>query len=93
MGIRVALGASASQIRSLIIRDALVPVLAGVVIGLMGAYWAAQFIQTLVHGIDARDPWTLAFVASTLLVTAALAAWIPARRAARIDPAVVLRLL
>jgi predicted permease len=91
IGIRVALGASAGQVRTLIVRDALVPVVGGVVIGLAGASWTAQFIQSLVHGVDARDPWTLALVAVTLIGTSIVAAWLPARRAARTDPAVVLR--
>jgi predicted permease len=93
MGIRAAMGASAAQIRSLVIRDALRPVAIGIALGLGIAYWSGQFLQSLVHGVDARDLGTLALVAGTLLVTAALAAWIPARRAARTDPAVVLRTL
>jgi putative ABC transport system permease protein len=93
MGIRAAMGASTAQIRSLVIRDALRPVAIGIALGLGIAYWSGQFLQSLVHGVDARDLGTLALVAGTLLVTAALAAWIPARRAARTDPAVVLRTL
>jgi predicted permease len=91
MGIRAALGGSAAQIRSLVIRDALRPVVLGIVLGLAAAYWGAQFMQSLVYGVDARDPWTLALVAITLIVTTIVAAWLPARRAARTDPAGVLR--
>jgi ABC-type antimicrobial peptide transport system permease subunit len=91
MGIRLSLGASPGQIRRLVIVDALRPVIAGTVLGLGAAYWAAQFMQTLLHDVDARDPWTQLVVAALLVVTAVIAAWIPARRAARVDPVKVLR--
>jgi predicted permease len=91
LGVRAALGASEGQLRRLVVSDALRPVGAGLIVGLIGAYWAAQFAQTLVYHTDARDPWTLALVAMVLLGTAALAALLPARRASRVDPCVVLR--
>jgi predicted permease len=91
MGLRMALGATQREIRGLVIRDALRPVAIGVGAGLVAAYWAATFAQTLVYETDVRDPWTLAVVAGVLLASAGLAAWLPARRASRVDPAVVLR--
>jgi hypothetical protein len=93
IGIRAVMGASAAQIRSLVIRDALRPVALGIGVGLIAAYWAGQSMQSLVYGVDARDPWTLALVAATLVVAAIVAAWLPARRAARTDPGGVLRSL
>jgi ABC-type lipoprotein release transport system permease subunit len=66
-------------------------VLIGVLAGVVLAWWAGKFLQTFLYQVDARDPWTLALVALTLVVTAAAAAWFPARRASRLDPAVVLR--
>lgn len=91
LGIRAALGASAAQIRLLVVRGALAPVLLGVSIGLVITYGLAGVIEALVFDVDVYDPWTLLLVALTLLATALVAAWIPARRASRVDPATVLR--
>jgi putative ABC transport system permease protein len=91
MGIRLALGASDRQIRRLILRDALAPVAIGVVAGLGVGVWAARFLQSFLFHVDARSPQTLALVALVLLGVTAVAAWIPARRAGRTDPALVLR--
>ena len=91
IGLRMALGATQREIRQLVIGDAVRPVAIGVGAGLLAAYWAARFVQTLVHETDVRDPWTLAAVAGVLLASAVLAAWLPASRASRVDPAVVLR--
>jgi ABC-type lipoprotein release transport system permease subunit len=71
--------------------ESLKPVALGVLAGLAVAYWAAEFAQSLVHQVDARDPWTMALVAVVLIATAAFAAWLPARRAARVDPVTTLR--
>ena len=91
LGVRAALGASASDIRLLVIRGALAPVLLGVSIGLAASYGVAGMIEALVFDVDVYDPGTLLLVALTLLATALVAAWIPARRAGRVDPATVLR--
>jgi predicted permease len=91
MGLRMALGATAADVRRLVIGGALRPVAIGIALGLAVAYWAARFAETLVHQTDVRDPWTLAVVSLVLLASAMLAAWLPARRAARTDPVTVLR--
>ena len=91
LGVRSALGASASAIRRLVIADAIRPVALGALAGVVVAYWIAALLQSLVYQVDARDPRTLAIVVAVLLTTAVLAVWLPARRAARIDPAIVLR--
>jgi putative ABC transport system permease protein len=91
LGVRSALGASARSIRRMVIADAVRPIAVGALAGVVAAYWVAEFVQSFVHQIDARDPWTLAIVVTTLISTAVLASWLPARRAASIDPAVVLR--
>jgi ABC-type antimicrobial peptide transport system permease subunit len=67
------------------------PVLVGIVIGLVAAYWAGQFMQSLLHQVDTRDPGTLALVALLLVATAVVAGWLPARRATKLDPVAVLR--
>jgi putative ABC transport system permease protein len=91
MGIRLAIGGSTGTVQWLIVRQTLAPVLVGVIAGLCGAYWAASFVQSLLHQVDARDPITLVIVVIVLLAATVLAAWLPARRVARLDPAAVLR--
>ena len=91
LGIRVAIGADASRLRRLVVGDVVRPALVGSLAGLAIAYWAGRFAQAFVFQVDARDPWTLALVVVALIATAVVAAWLPARRAARTDPAEVLR--
>jgi ABC-type antimicrobial peptide transport system permease subunit len=67
--------------------------LIGSVAGLLATWWAAQFLQAYLFEVDARDPVTYGLVALTLIVAAVVAAWLPARRAARTDPVTVLRAL
>ena len=63
----------------------------GVVIGAGVSLWASQFVATLLYGLEPRDPVTLAGSATVLAAVGAIAGWLPARRASRIDPAEVLR--
>lgn len=91
LGVRVTLGASRPAIQRLVLVDSSKPILAGVVIGLGVAIWAGRFLQAFLHDFSARDPWTLAGAALALLVASGLAAWRPAWRASRTDPAVILR--
>ena len=90
-GVRLALGATTREVFRRVILDTCGPVVGGVAAGLIFAFWSAQFFQTFLHRVDGRDPWTYALVALTLLSTAVVAAWLPARRAASTDPATVLR--
>ena len=73
------------------IRDALWPVAFGLVAGLAGAYYAARVITTFLFQTAPHDPLTLVSVVALLAAAAALAAWLPARRAAAIDPVAALR--
>lgn len=91
MGVRLSLGARPPDLARHVLRESLKPVLAGVAAGAIVSLWAAQFLQAFLHEVDARDPGTYLIVAAALVGTAVVAAWIPARRAARTDPAVVLR--
>ena len=93
LGIRLSLGARASDLRSLVIRGALRPVLVGTSAGLIGAWWAASLLQGFVFEVNVRSPWTYAGVTLVLVITAVIAAWRPAQKAARTDPASVLRTL
>jgi predicted permease len=91
MGVRMSLGATAGNLQRLVIREALTPVIVGILAGLIVTYWAAKFLQSFLYQVDARDPVTYVLVALALIATAIMAAWLPARRAARTDPATVLR--
>jgi predicted permease len=91
IGLRMALGAAPSSIARLVFQRVAVLIAAGVAFGLAGSLWAARFVGTLLFQIEARDPATFAGAAAVLVAVAVLAAWLPARRAARLDPAVVLR--
>ena len=91
VGLRMALGAEARQVRRLVIRQALLPVTAGGVAGLVLAFALQGFLQALLFRISATDPATFVGVTGVLLAVATLASWLPARRASRLDPAVALR--
>jgi len=86
MGVRKAIGATGGEISRLVIRQALWPVAAGLVIGVVAALGAADLLRGLLIGVEPTDPPTLIFGATMLLLTAILAAYLPARRAARVDP-------
>jgi ABC-type antimicrobial peptide transport system permease subunit len=91
IGIRMALGADRRAVRTLIFGSALRFVLAGTVMGLAAAAVAVQAIAAQLFGVAPVDPATYAGVAALVAVTAILATWWPARRAAAVDPAVTLR--
>ena len=91
MGIRKALGAQPSDVAWPILREALVLAVMGVVIGLPVALALVRVIGTFLYGIEPHDPLTMIGAAVLMIAIAALAAWIPARRAARIDPMEALR--
>ena len=91
IGLRLALGAQPRGIVRLVFHRVSVLVVAGLAIGLAGSLWAAQFLGPLLFHVEARDPATFAAAAGVLVAAGLLAAWLPARRAARLDPATVLR--
>jgi putative ABC transport system permease protein len=91
MGARIAVGARPADVASLVLADGLKVALAGVSLGLVAAVAASRSIEALLFGISATDAATYAAVAAALLGTAALASYIPARRAARVDPIAALR--
>ena len=91
IGIRMALGAERRDIRRMVFSHAFAPALWGIPVGIGLAVWAAQFARAFLHDVSPSDPWTFIAV-SALLATLALAAtWLPARRAARLDPVTALR--
>ena len=91
IGIRVALGASRGTILRMVLRETLVLTFAGLAVGLPCALAASRLLGNMLFGVSASDPATIAIVAITLAVVAALAGYIPARRAMRVDPMVALR--
>jgi len=91
IGIRLALGARRGHVLALIVGQGLAMALAGTVAGLAGAAGLSRTIQGLLFGVKATDPATFAAVPIALLAVAALACWLPARRAARLDPTKALR--
>jgi putative ABC transport system permease protein len=91
IGVRLALGATPTQVGSLIVRQGILLALGGVALGVVGALAATRVIAGLLFSISATDPVIYSTLAIALLVVAALACYIPARRAMRIDPIVALR--
>ncbi|HLG54008.1 MAG TPA: ABC transporter permease [Vicinamibacterales bacterium] len=91
IGLRLALGAQRRGIVRLVFHRVSGLVVAGLAIGLAGSLWATQFLGPLLFHVEARDPATFAAAAGVLVAAGLLAAWLPARRAARLDPAIVLR--
>ena len=91
IGLRMALGAAPSSIVRLVFQRVGVLIAAGLAFGLAGSLWAARFVEALLFHLEARDPMTFAGAAAVLVAVGVLAAWMPARRAARLDPATVLR--
>ena len=91
LGIRMALGAKASSLRNMVVRQGMMLAVTGVVIGMGGALWLAHFLTSFLFGVKAWDP--AAFIATPLLLSAValLAVWIPARRATRVNPITALR--
>jgi predicted permease len=91
MGIRVALGAQPAQVRWLVVRHGLALAVSGLALGLVIATFATRFMSALLFNVAPNDPLTLAAVSLILAATSLVAASLPARRAARVDPAIALR--
>jgi putative ABC transport system permease protein len=91
MGIRMALGARPSDVVKLVVGQGFKMTLVGLGIGIVGALVLVRFLAGLLFGVKATDPLTFAAVSVLLLAVGMLAAYIPARRAAKVDPMVALR--
>jgi ABC-type antimicrobial peptide transport system permease subunit len=91
IGLRMALGASQSDVLRLVLRQTLLLAGAGIVIGLAGAAVVTQFLTSMLFGVKTTDPATYAAVVGLLMLTALGASYVPARRAMRVDPMVALR--
>ena len=91
IGIRMALGAHPAAVVRMVLGRVSLLAAAGIVVGSLASLWAARFVGALLFSIPSRDPVTLVAAALGLALVATAAGWLPARRAARIDPAAVLR--
>ena len=91
IGLRAALGATGATLLRMVIANGMTLTLAGLVLGLGGALWLTKLLGTLLFNVGARDPMTLAGSAAILAAVALAACYVPARRAARMDPLVALR--
>ncbi|HZI47878.1 MAG TPA: FtsX-like permease family protein, partial [Pyrinomonadaceae bacterium] len=91
MGIRMALGARRSDVLSLVLRQAMIVVLAGVVIGLLASWALTRLIKSLLFNVSVTDPLTFAGIGVLIILIALLACLIPAWRATKVDPLVALR--
>jgi putative ABC transport system permease protein len=91
IGIRVALGAGRRAVMAHVMRGSLIPVGVGIVTGIAGAVAASRLLESVLFQVEPRDPTVLGSIALILATAALAASWFPARRAARLDPLVVLR--
>ena len=91
MGVRIALGAKDTDVLRLVVRQGLSLAAIGVVVGLVGAFGVTRVIQSLLYNVTATDPISFGGVAIFLAVIAALASYLPARRATTVDPIIALR--
>jgi ABC-type antimicrobial peptide transport system permease subunit len=91
VGVRMALGADRSNVQAMVVRQAMRPVVFGVVAGVAGALALSRAISTMLYGMDAVDPTMYAGVVAILVAAAACASCLPARRASSVDPVLALR--
>jgi predicted permease len=91
IGVRLALGATPAQVGGLVVRQGLGLAIAGVALGIVGAVGATRLIEGLLYSVSATDPVVYSALAALLLAIAALACYVPARRAMRVDPMAALR--
>jgi putative ABC transport system permease protein len=91
IGIRIALGAVPRGVVRLVLSRVLILVSLGAVIGSTLSVWASRFAAALLYGVEPQDPMTLIAAVGALTAVAAFAGWVPARRAASLEPAAVLR--
>ena len=91
VGLRMALGAHRAAVLWLVMRDVLAPVIAGLAVGVPAAVAGERLIAAMLYGVPSVDAAAVSLAAAVLVAVAALAAYLPARRASRVDPAIALR--
>ena len=91
IGIRMALGASGHTVARMVLGESLIVVAVGVALGLAGAFAAGRFVTTILFGLEPTDAITMAVAVVLIVAVTVVAAYVPARRASRVDPMVALR--
>jgi ABC-type antimicrobial peptide transport system permease subunit len=91
IGVRAALGATRSQLAGMVVRQSMLPIGAGVILGVAGAVASGRFLQQFLFEVKPGDPQVIATIVVLLIGVGLLASWLPARTAAAIDPLVALR--
>jgi ABC-type antimicrobial peptide transport system permease subunit len=91
IGVRMALGALRSQVRAMVLRDALHTVAPGVAVGLVSAFALTRTMSSILYSVSALDPWSFALAPLILLLVAVGASLLPAERASRVNPLAALR--
>jgi ABC-type antimicrobial peptide transport system permease subunit len=91
MGIRLALGAESTQVRNMVVWQGMRVALLGVVIGIAAAFGLTRLLTTFLFGVTAHDPIAFVAVSVVICAVALIGVWLPARRAARVDPVIALR--
>ncbi|MBP7621604.1 MAG: FtsX-like permease family protein [Gemmatimonadales bacterium] len=92
IGVRIAVGARRSQIVRLVIRQVAVPTAAGAMVGSLAALWLSSYLLSILFEVQPGDPLTLVTVLMVVAATSVAAAWVPARRASRVDPVQALKM-
>jgi len=91
IGIRMSLGATSGMVQRMVLSEGGVLLVVGLVLGVVGAIFTTQLIQGLLFGVAPDDPFTVIGVSAMMALVGVAACWIPARRAARIDPQAAMR--
>ena len=91
IGLRMAIGAGAGNVRAMVLRRGLRPILLGLAVGLGGALAVGRLIESLLFGVSSRDPMTFGVTALLLVAVGLAACYLPARRAASLSPSIALR--
>ncbi len=91
IGIRISLGADRGSVVRMLMATGLRPVLIGSIVGLLVAVAASRFLAGLLFGVSTTDAWTFSGTTALLVLSSVVAAWLPARRASRVDPMTALR--
>jgi putative ABC transport system permease protein len=91
IGVRAALGATRRELAALVVRQSLLPIVAGLAIGVVASLATGRLLQELLYQVQPGDPQVIATIVTLLIGVGLLASWLPARRAASIDPAIALR--
>ena len=91
VGIRVALGAQRGDVLKLVVGEGMKLIVAGIGVGLLGAFLLTRWMRSLLFAVSASDPLTFVVITLLLMMVALFACWLPARRATKVDPLVALR--